>query len=168
MPRASYVSGNLLLLSIFGLLLASPVNAATSSTTMPVSATVLSVCVVVATPMVFGLYDSGSSSATDASATVVVTCTPLEDYDIALDEGADPAATVDHRLMQFLTNDLHYDLYTSAARTTIWGDGTAGTAIVSGSGTGLLQTHTVYGRIPTGQFVPPGAYVDLVTVTVTY
>lgn len=143
-------------------------QAGTATATMPVSATVLSLCAVVATPMLFGNYSASSSSATDASATLLVTCTPLEDYDVALDRGSDPTATVANRVMKFLTNDLHYNLYTSGARTTIWGDGTLGTSVVSGNGTGLVSTLTVYGRIPTGQYVAPGLYTDLITVTLTF
>src|SRR6266487_1298814 len=41
---------------------------------------------------------------------------------------------------------LNYNLYTDAARTTVWGDGTGGTVTVSGSSNGST-THTVYGRI---------------------
>jgi spore coat protein U-like protein len=41
--------------------------------------------------------------------------------------------------------------------------------VLSSSGTGNAQNVTVYGRVPSGQAtVPPGAYADTVTVTVTY
>lgn len=55
-----------------------------------------------------------------------------------------------------------------------WGDIARGTA-VSGSiqlsvlGSAAPVTHTVYGRIPSGQTTTvPGAYADTITVTVTY
>lgn len=143
-------------------------SAATATAAMPVSATVLSVCAVVATPMLFGNYNGGSGSPTDAQATLLVVCTPLEDYDIALNKGLDASATVADRWMAFAGNQLHYNLYTSSDRSTIWGDGTLGTDIVSGDGDGLIATIDVFGRIPEDQFPPPGLYVDVVTVTMTY
>jgi spore coat protein U-like protein len=66
-------------------------------------------------------------------------------------------------------NTLNYSLYTSGTYGTVWGDGTSGTAAVSGTGSGASQTFTVYGRIPSGQTsVPTGVYTDTVSVTVTY
>jgi spore coat protein U-like protein len=64
---------------------------------------------------------------------------------------------------------LNYNIYTSAARTTVWGNGTSGTATIGGTGTGTSQSVTVYGRVGSGQTsVPAGAYADTVAVTVTY
>lgn len=47
-----------------------------------------------------------------------------------------------------------------------WGN-TAGT-MVGGTGNGSAQTLTVYGEVPAGQAVTPGAYVDTITATITY
>jgi spore coat protein U-like protein len=65
---------------------------------------------------------------------------------------------------------LNYNLYTSGAYTTVWGDGTASTGTVTGSGAGLLSTspHTVHGRLFQGQDLPPAAYASTITVTVDY
>ena len=49
--------------------------------------------------------------------------------------------------------ELAYNLYREASRSIIWGDGTGGSAV--GSGTGA--THTVYGRIPSRQNVYAGS-----------
>jgi spore coat protein U-like protein len=66
-------------------------------------------------------------------------------------------------------NLLNYNLYTTTARTTVWGNGTAGTGVLAGTGTGIVQAVTVYGRVASGQTsVPAGSYVDTVSVTVTY
>ena len=68
---------------------------------------------------------------------------------------------------------LIYNLYTSAAHTTIWGNGTSGTNTVSGSVTipsGSLsasRTYTVYGLIGAPQNVSPGAYSTATPITVT-
>jgi len=39
---------------------------------------------------------------------------------------------------------------------------------VHGTGTGAAVTTTVYGQVPSGQYVAVGAYSDTVNVTVTY
>jgi spore coat protein U-like protein len=39
---------------------------------------------------------------------------------------------------------------------------------VSGTGNGNAQTLTVYGQLPAGQYVTPGAYADTITATITY
>ncbi len=62
---------------------------------------------------------------------------------------------------------LNYSMFRDAARTLNWGD-TVGVDTVSGVGGGGVIPHTVYGRIPTGQFVATGPYSDTVTITVTY
>ncbi len=53
---------------------------------------------------------------------------------------------------------LSYQLYSNAARTTVWGNGTGGTVTVSAR---LVrqstQNFTVYGRIPALQGVKPAA-----------
>ena len=72
---------------------------------------------------------------------------------------------------------LTYNLYTNLAHTTVWGDGTAGTATVGntfnvGGGAGGMgsDVQTVYGLIGATQNVLPGAYSTAtpITVTITY
>lgn len=64
---------------------------------------------------------------------------------------------------------LNYNLYTSAGRTVVWGDGVAGTAVpgsITGCGT---RSHTVYGRIPAAQnTIRPGAFSDALVLTVAF
>ncbi|WP_165838763.1 Csu type fimbrial protein [Roseicella frigidaeris] len=143
-----------------------PAAAAATTATMAVSATVLSTCLVVALPMVFGNY--APTAASDAQADLTVTCTPGTTYTLSLDKGLGSGATLAQRAMSFLTNSLTYSLYTTAARSVVWGDGTGGTATVTGTGTILPQLITVYGRIPASQNTAPGIYTDVVTVTLTY
>lgn len=140
------------------------VQSATTSTTLAVSATVLSTCIVAAVPLVFGNY---TGAELDSTATITVTCTNGTVYDVGLDEGGASGATVTTRKMQYLTNTLSYSLYRDASRTENWGE-TIGTDVVHATA-GLAPTvHTVYGRIPASQYVTAGAYIDTVNVTVTY
>jgi spore coat protein U-like protein len=61
-----------------------------------------------------------------------------------------------------------YTIYRNAARTEVWGDGTLGTFLVTGTGTGIVEGAMGYGRVPP-QFTPgSGTYTDTVILTVIY
>lgn len=139
-------------------------QAATATTTLPVTAVVLATCIVVATPLIFGNY---SGAQLDAQAELTVTCTLGTTYNVRLDAGAGTGATVATRKMSFGVNTLDYTIWRDAAHTQNWGI-TDGTDTVAGTGAVLPNIHNVYGRIPAGQFSAPGAYLDTVGVTVFY
>jgi len=139
-------------------------DAGNTSTTMAVSATVLSYCSVSTLPLAFGNY---SGSAVSASTTVTVTCTLGTAFNLGIDAGLGSGATVAARKMTYGANTLTYGLYSNAGATTVLGS-TIGTNTVADTGTGTAQTVTVYGQIPAGQAVAPGTYSDTVTVTITY
>ena len=142
--------------------------AATATTTFQVTATVISVCTVSATDLAFGNYDASAGTPNDNTSTVSVTCSNGSPYTVALDAGTGTGATVAVRRMSNGGNTLDYSMYTTAGRTTVWGDGTGGTSMQANTGSGASQSYTVYGRIPTTQFVTAGSYADTVTATVTY
>ncbi|KGI77288.1 hypothetical protein LF63_0111470 [Oleiagrimonas soli] len=137
-----------------------------------VCGTVLSPVSASATAVNFGVYDPASGNADQSSGTVTVSCgIPLDvlpSFTISLSRGQ--AASYAPRRMASGANTLSYNLYTDAARATVWGDGSAGTSTVTRSGTLLLGSVslTVYGAVPTGQYVAPGSYADTITVTVSY
>lgn len=134
-------------------------------------------CSASAAPTLFGTYNPLSASANLSTGSVTVTCginsiAILQSYTVALSTGG--SASYAPRRMHAGANTLQYQLYRDAGRTSVWGDGTAGSAVVSG---GFLlsvlvpvsATHTVYGRIPALQTsVPVGSYTDTITVTVSY
>jgi len=149
-------------------------SAAESTTTFQVSASVVANCLVSANNLPFGTYDPTAADR-DVDTTVLVRCTNGTGYTVALNAGVTAGATLAQRLMVFGgTNFMNYNLYTTAGRTVIFGDGTGGTAMISGTGTGLgiaqQQTVDVFGRIPAGQFtLPIGTYTETtITVTVTF
>ena len=94
-------------------------------------------------------------------------------YDITVDKGTSSTSFSPRRIASG-ANLIDYDLYTTSAYSSIWGDGTAGTQKISGSVTILLlagstKTVVVYGRILGSQStVKPGVYSDAVLVNVTY
>ena len=135
-------------------------------------------CSVSATTLAFGAYDT--INALPGTATITVTCTHTNnpavrfDYVVALSSGPGSYAS---RQMTGTGDTLTYNLYTTAAMTTVFGDGSAGTATLAGSfvvgggaGRSGSDGQTVYGRVGAVQNVLPGAYATAspITVTITY
>jgi spore coat protein U-like protein len=143
--------------------------AATDTATFSVTANIVDACDVQATNHAFGAYSPSAGTALDGTSTLSVYCTVGTAYSLALSIGTG-GGTFTGRKMLSGAHELVYNLYTTAARSTVWGDGTGSTGTVSGAGTGLLtaNTHIVYGRIGINQDVDPGAYSSTVTVTLTF
>lgn len=148
---------------------ASSLYSATSTTTFTVSATVLSNCLVSASPHAFGNYDPTTGSNVNGTSTITVTCTQGTPYDIGLDAGTGTGATVTTRKMTRVGGSdlLNYSLYQDNSRTIVWGN-TIGTNTEASSGTGLAQSFTIYGQIPGSQVIPAAVYNDTITITITY
>jgi len=147
-------------------------NAATTTTTFQVSATVLKTCSVNATALAFGNYTPAAGAVTGSS-TVNVLCTKTTPFTVALNGGTTAGGTIAQRLMANGANTLQYNLFTTNAYATVWGDGTGTSVTQAGAGNGLASAvaYTVYGQLPdnaTNQAAVPGAYTDTITVTVTY
>jgi len=139
----------------------------TAQTTFRVTASVQAVCEVTATDLAFGQYSAQAGTQLLGSTLLRATCTPNTTYNIGLDAGSSPGATVNQRKMVSGSNNLNYQLYSDTNRTTIWGN-TTGTDTVTGSGTGVAQDHTVFGAVPAAQVVPAGDYADTITVRIYY
>ena len=147
---------------------ARPALATDTTGSLSVTATVTSNCAVSTTAVAFGNVDVTLNSNVDAAGGISVVCTNGTAWTAKAGAGAGSGATVTSRKMTSGANLLNYALYTDSARTTVWGDGTTGSAI-TGTGTGSAQASTIYGRVPSGQTTKPiGSYADTVTVTVTY
>lgn len=143
-----------------------PTGALTSSTSPSVTATVLSRCNVAATTVNFG--STGLLTANkDAQGTLSIQCNTALPYTLSLNGGTSGATDPTQRKMAFSGANITYGLYRDVARALAWGS-TIGTNTTSGTGTGLTQTQTVYGRVPTQTTPKPGAYSDSVVVTVGY
>ena len=143
-----------------------PTGSQTTSASTSASATVVANCSVSATTLNFGSTGVLSSNV-DASSTLTVTCTSGVPYNIGLSAGNGTGATVAARKMTSGANTITYSLYTTAGRTTVWGN-TVGTDTVAGTGTGLSQNSTVFGRVPAQTTPAPTTYSDTIVVTVTY
>lgn len=155
------------LVAMAAIALSLPAFAATTPSSIAVSATVQATCLNAATPLAFGNYTGAQA---DATATITVTCTNTTTYSVGLNAGLGtaPVATVTTRHMNGpATAGLAYELKSASQTGSNWGN-TAPTDTVAGTGTGSAQSITVFGRVPAGQLVTPGAYTDTITATVTY
>jgi len=139
-------------------------------------------CTVSATPINFGAYDPITiTTPRESSGTVRVQCRATDfleglfgvNVDIALSPGSSGTYAA-RTLRQGADSVLRYNLYTSAALTTVWGNGGGGTATVGGAVGGLFsgqpspRSFTIYGRIPVAQDPRLGLHSDTITVTVAF
>jgi spore coat protein U-like protein len=137
----------------------------TVTTTFTVTATVVANCVISANALNFGAY---SGLQINAASALTVTCTNTTVFNIGLNAGTATGATVTTRKMTGPASaTLRYSLFRDSSRTQNWGN-TVGTDTLPSTGTGTAQMFNVFGEIPAGQYVAPGAYADTIIATVTY
>jgi spore coat protein U-like protein len=127
------------------------------------------------TPVVFGSVDVTANAAVDTTATLSITCSGLALLTartcVSFGPGTAGATSAADRFLASGSNDLHYSLYSDAARSQPWGSDTwaaAGTGSVIVDVPLLLGTNTVtrtvYGRVFSGQqTVPAGTYTSTFT-----
>jgi spore coat protein U-like protein len=159
-----------------GVMAAGVAQSATTTASFQVTATVLSTCSASAATLAFGNYTPGSGALT-GNTNVTVKCTKGTTFTVALNAGSTTGDTFAQRLMANAgaTSTLQYNLYTTAALGTVFGDGSTGTATVGGTGAGVAAANAVnvpvYGSLPdsaANQAALTGAYTDTIAVTVTY
>lgn len=150
--------------------LSAPGCAAVSSTehfSFGVSTTVVNDCTISTTNVSFGAA-TVTTTALNATGTIAVRCTNGDAWRIALDAGS--SGQVKARTMQRSGGGgtVSYGLYTSTAYSTVWGDGTAGTSMQTGIGSGNTDVLTLYGQVPAQTTPRPGTYSDTVTATISF
>lgn len=128
-------------------------------------ATVTNNCLIGTSNLAFG---SGSPLAERrASAPLSVTCTANSSYQISLNGGAsgNPAART---MKNAATGETLGYRISATADGPSWGDGSAGTTVYSGTGTGAAQNVMMHGVVPRQRAPTPGDYRDTVTVLLTF
>jgi len=128
-------------------------------------------CQVSVLPVGFGAFDN-LNNPVDANGQVTVTCTILTPVTIHLDAGSHSNGLfLSRKMANTAGQTLNYNLYLDSARVLVWGDGTGGTQVVTGTtgGVAALPLHVpVYGRIASGQLGSVGTYSDSIIVTVIW
>src|SRR5262249_5642734 len=107
------------------------------------------------------------SSNNDAQGTLSIQCSSTLPYTVSLDGGTTGATNPTLRKMSLTTNTVTYGLYRDSARAQPWG-ATVATNTATGTGSGLSQGMTVYGRIAPQTTPKPGAYSDTIVTTIAY
>jgi spore coat protein U-like protein len=151
--------------ALAALLLTGPASAASNSAQMQVSVRVVPNCRITVTDLSFGSYDplvEHASQHLDGTAQVRVACTKNERATILMDERGTPA-----RSLRSGSYELNYDIFSDSARTQPWRSGSQGVQLTFEKGSDPHEL-TVFGRIPRGQVVPAGTYLDSVTATVDF
>lgn len=138
----------------------------TATATFNVTATVPTTCSIATNNLNFGTVGVLTAN-TDATTTLTPTCTNGTPYNIGLDGGLSGATDPTQRKMTNGTAFVLYGLYRNSARSLPFGN-TIGTNTLTGTGSGLAQSVTVYGRIAPQATPSPGTYNDTIVVTLTY
>src|ERR1700761_1764006 len=109
-------------------------SAATTTTNFQVTEQVQATCSASAGALAFAPYTPGGGASTGSS-TIAVKCTKNTGFTIALNGGTTTGGTIAQRLMvSGSTNTLQYNLFTTAAFATIFGDGSGTSKTVAGTG----------------------------------
>lgn len=126
----------------------------------------------------FGSYNPFSVTPLDITTVATITCTSNRGsgegvaITTSLTRGGAPSFSP-RKMRNGVGNTLDYNLYTTTARTVIFGDGSPGTSTHSASGTAsrfvpLVITDSIFGRIFAGQDPNVGTYSDTLIYTVTF
>lgn len=141
-------------------------EATTATSTLAVTATVISSCTVLPGTLSFGNYNPTSGSPLDVDGSFTVTCTTGTAPVVGLGLGLNPNGSTRRMTsgLQFLT----YEIYKETGRSNVWGDSGGDTVTLAPAPSILPQTIAVYGRIPANQSVSTGVFVDTVAITLTF
>jgi spore coat protein U-like protein len=157
-----------LLLLASAVAIALPGYAATSTSQFRVTLTIQAECKVTSTTDIAFGTTGVIQSQLSADGQVVAQCTNTTPYNIGLNAGAGAGASVTTRKMTSGSGaTVDYTLYRDSGASQVWGD-TINTNTVAATGTGGLQSYTVYGRVPVQSTPAAGAYTDTVQVVITY
>ena len=119
----------------------------------------------------FGSYSGYAQAPEEAAGRISVRCDGPEpvNVEVALDSGEHGGGFAPRQMRHTQRGDrLGYLIFTDAGMTTVWGDGTRGSATVRRRVGASAVELPVYGRIPAGQDVGAGRFVDRVTVRVDW
>lgn len=135
---------------------------------LPAGALQAANCTVTATPVAFGNYDPLSATPRNRNGRISVACNGRGTFTVALSTGQSGAYNPRYMLSGATSDRLDYNLYTSAARSIVFGDGTGGTQTVSKGFRNNTKTVTVFGQIPAMENISAGTYSDSIVATVTF
>ena len=113
----------------------------------------------------YNVFDTLPDASGVGSITIKCQGGPGNAYDVTLSTGQSNSYI--SRVMKSGANSLTYNIYTSATRSIVWGDGTAGSSTQSAY-KNSTTTLSLFGQIPAGQDVANGIYTDNLIATVNF
>lgn len=129
-------------------------------------------CQVSAQDLDFGVYDNFSAAPVEAAGRISVRCdgSTAVPVTLTIDRGQHSPGLAPRQMGHSrFVDQLGYLLFTDAAMTMIWGDGTQGSApVVMSLDPGAMMEIPIYGRIPPGQDISIGRYTDRLTIRVDW
>ena len=123
-------------------------------------------CSISTTGVAFGSYDVFVGTPRTSTGTITYSCTV--GLSIRIELGMGSSGTYAARTMRQASEALDYNLYRDSNYATVWGDGSGGTGVFTGTTLLAPGNVTVYGRLPAGQNVSAGAYSDTVVATIVF
>lgn len=120
-------------------------------------------CNLSAQSVAFGPYDPFQPADLEGVGNIGISCDSSVAVTVSLSPGTGSFAA---RTMTSGSDQMVYNLFTTAQRISVWGDGSSGSDTVSV--TVQSADLPVYGLIPAGQNIPRGTYTDVIIVTLTY
>jgi spore coat protein U-like protein len=151
-----------------------PSFAGTSTANVGVSSSVTNNCTLTSSPtLAIGAYDpivTNKTTSATGTGTIDVTCTNGAAWSLDLDAGQNSTHAITGTTRAAAgpnSTFAGYEIYQDSAHTTVWGTGAGND--VTGTGSGVAQTQTLYAMIPAGQHgVEAGTYSDTVLATVNF
>lgn len=122
-------------------------------------------CTVSTTGLSWSNYDQLEEQPNYSEGDITVNCDGITPYAIYMGKGQGSAASFAPRKMAGETESLDYFIFLDGAYSKVWGDGTEGSFVKNGLGSGV---YPVYGVIPPRQAVPVGSYTDLISITILW
>jgi len=130
-------------------------------------------CSATSTPIIFVNYDVFSTLPLDTTANVTISCTNPDSkpVQVSVSLSSGNSGSFNPRQMAYAGAGLplDYHIFLDPSRTTIWGDGTGGTGIITST---IVRNaplnRVIYGRAPARQNLKAGSYSDSLVVTVTW
>ncbi|CAK0745271.1 Spore coat protein U domain-containing protein [Gammaproteobacteria bacterium] len=163
-------------LAVLGLILVGSAQAATSSGSLVVTATIDASCTVSASPMAFGTVVPGTVK--DTTSTVTSNCTNGTTYTVDIGDGLNHGATIgsggEYRrqmasgaslLRYVIASDATYATHINATSLTTYNN-----LLTSTVGDSTDQTTMIYGRVVGAESASKaaGSYLDTVVVTISF
>ncbi|QOY92694.1 spore coat U domain-containing protein [Massilia sp. UMI-21] len=131
-----------------------------------VQASIANDCVIQAGSLDFGA-NSVLSGARRAASALSVRCTADNPYQVVLNGGMHGSIGA-RRMKNAATGETIAYTLSSSPDGSPWGDGTLGSSVYGGTGSGAAQSVPVYGLVPAQRTPSPGSYGDTVTATLYF